>query len=132
MSRENVEALQRSIEAYNRHDIEPLLEMSDPEIEWYPFTAQVEGDEAYHGHEGLRQWWANIDAAFEEFEASVEEVRDLDDAALALGHFRAQFRSGVTLDTEIGWLIRFRDGLGVWGRAYESHAEALQAAGLRE
>jgi ketosteroid isomerase-like protein len=124
--------LTRAIEAYNRRNIEPLLETSDPEIEWYPFTAQVEGDEAYHGHEGLRQWWANIDAAFEEFEASVDEVRDLDDTVLALGHLRARFRSGVALDTEIGWVVRFRDGLGVWGRAYQSHAEALEAVGLRE
>jgi ketosteroid isomerase-like protein len=105
--------------------------MWHPEAEWYPFTAQVEGD-AYHGHEGLRRWWANVDATFEEIEASVEEVRDLGDAVLALGHLRARFRSGVTLDTEIGWLTRYRDGLGVWGRAYQSHPEALEAAGLSE
>jgi ketosteroid isomerase-like protein len=132
MSQENVEAFKRAIEAYNRRDIEPLLEASDPEIEWYPFTAQVEGDEAYHGHEGVRQWWANVDAAFEEFEASVEDVRDLGDVVLALGHLRARFRSGVPLDTEIGWLTRYRDGRAVWGRAYQSHAEALEAAGLSE
>ena len=83
MSQENVATFKRVIEAYNRREIEPLLETSDPEIEWYPFTAQVEGDEAYHGHEGLRQWWANIDAAFEDFEASVDEVRDLDDTVVA-------------------------------------------------
>jgi hypothetical protein len=29
-------------------------------------------------------------------------------------------------------VVRFRDGLAVWGRAYQSHAEALEAAGLRE
>ncbi|MEK6326120.1 MAG: nuclear transport factor 2 family protein [Actinomycetota bacterium] len=132
MSQQNVETLKRVIEAYNRRDIEPLLETSDPEIEWYPFTAQVEGGEAYHGHEGLRQWWANLDAAFEEFEASVDEVRDLDDTVLALGQLRARFRSGVSLDTEISWVVRFRDGLGVWGRAYQSHAEALEAVGLKE
>jgi ketosteroid isomerase-like protein len=132
MSEENVKTLKRVIEAYNRRDIEPLLEASDPEVEWYPFTAQVEGDEAYHGHEGIRQWWANIDAAFEEFEATVGEVRDLDDTAVALGRLHARFRSGVSLDTEIGWVVRFRNGLGVWGRAYQTHAEALEAAGLSE
>jgi ketosteroid isomerase-like protein len=132
MSEENVKTLKRVIEAYNRRDIEPLLEAADPEVEWYPFTAQVEGDEAYHGHEGIRQWWANIDAAFEEFEATVGEVHDLDDTAVALGRLRARFRSGVSLDTEIGWVVRFRNGLGVWGRAYQTHAEALEAAGLSE
>jgi ketosteroid isomerase-like protein len=132
MSQESVEALKRVIEAYNRRDIQPLLDSSHPAIEWYPFTAQVEGGEPYHGHEGLRRWWTNVHAAFEEFEASIDEVRDLGETALALGHLRARFRSGVALDTEIGWVIRFRDGLGVWGRAYQSHGEALKAAGLSE
>ena len=51
---------------------------------------------------------------------------------MALGHLRAQFRSGITLDTEVGWVVRFRDGLAVWGRAYQSHAEAIEAAGLSD
>jgi ketosteroid isomerase-like protein len=132
MSQENVDGFRKAIAGYNRRDIEAMLEITHPEAEWYPFTAQVEGDDAYHGHEGLRQWWANVDATFEELEATVEEVRDLGDAVLALGHLRARFRSGVTLDTEIAWLIRYRDGLAVWGHAYQSHADALEAAGLRE
>ena len=132
MSQGNVELFLKVIEGYNRHDIEPMLEAFDPEGEWYPFTAAVEGDDAYRGHEGIRQWWANIDSAFEAFEASVDEVRDLGDDVLALGHLRARFRSGVNLDTEIGWFFRLRDGLAVWGRAYQGHAEALEAAGLSE
>jgi hypothetical protein len=52
MSQENVELFHKGMEAFLRHDIEPLLETSHPEIEWYPFSAQVEGDVAYRGHEG--------------------------------------------------------------------------------
>ena len=132
MSQQNVELFHRGIGAFLRLDIEPLLEISDPEIEWYPFSAQVEGDVAYHGHQGVRRWWANLNATFEEFEASIDQVRDEGDIVMALGRLRARFRSGITLDTEVGWVVRFRDGLAVWGRAYQSHAEALQAAGLSE
>jgi ketosteroid isomerase-like protein len=132
MSQENVELFKKALVAYNQRDIEAMLEIWHPEAVWYPFTAQVEGDDAYHGHEGLRQWWTNVDATFEEIEASVEDIRDLGDAVLALGKLRARFRSGVPLDTEIGWLTRYRDGLAFWGRAYQSHAEALDAAGLSE
>ena len=106
--------------------------MSHPEIEWYPVTAQVEDGQAYHGHEGLRQWWTNLDAAFEEFDARVDEVREEADVVLALGHLRSRSRSGITLDMEIGWVFRFRDGLAVWGRSYDNHAQALEAAGLSE
>ncbi|MGA8925426.1 MAG: nuclear transport factor 2 family protein [Solirubrobacterales bacterium] len=106
MSQENVALFRKAIDCYNRRDLESMLQMWHPEAEWYPFTAQVEGDDAYHGHEGLRRWWANVDATFEEIEASVEEVRDLGDTVLALGRLRARFRSGVALDSEIGWLTR--------------------------
>ena len=132
MSQENVDLFRKGMDAFLLGDIEPLLETSHPEIEWYPFSAQVEGDVAYQGHEGVRQWWANLTATFEEFEASIDEVRDQGEVVLALGNLRARFRSGITLDTEVGWVFRFRNGLAVWGRAYQSHAEALEAAGLRE
>jgi ketosteroid isomerase-like protein len=132
MSQENIELLRKSVEAYNRRDIEAMLEVWHPEMEWYPFTVQAEGGEAYQGHEGLKQWFANVNATFEGVEARVEEVRDLGDMVVALGHLRARFRSGVSLDTPVGWLVRYRDGLAVWGRTYQSHAEALEAAGLSE
>ena len=64
MSQENVEIVRQAFAAYASGGPEGLADFWHPEIEWYPFTAQVEGDEAYHGHEGLRQWWANVDAAF--------------------------------------------------------------------
>jgi ketosteroid isomerase-like protein len=132
MSQENVEMFREAVAAYNRRDINPFLESWHPEIEWYPYTATIEGGRAYHGHQGLRLWWKNTDAAFEELEATVSEVRDPDDIVVGLGRLRARSRSGLTLDTEIGWLFRFRDGLVVWARSYESHAEALEAAGLSE
>jgi ketosteroid isomerase-like protein len=132
MSQENVGGFRKAVAGYNRGDIGPMLEITHPDAEWYPFTAAVEGDEAYHGREGIKRWWANVEAIFDRVEASVDDVRELGDQLLALGHLRARFRSGVTLDTEIAWLLRYRDGLAVWGHAYQSHAEALEAAELSE
>ena len=132
MSQQNVEAFKRGVEAYNRGDVEPMVEVSDPEIEWYPLSAEVEGGVSFHGHEGLRQWFANLHATFEEFEASIDELRDLGDVVLGLGHAHLRFRSGVILNTEAGYLSRFRDALAVWARMYPSHAAAIEAAGLRE
>ena len=77
-----------------------MLAIWHPEAEWYPFTAQVEGNDAYHDHEGLRRCWANVDATLEQIEASVEEVRDLGDTVLALDRLLARFRSGVALHSD--------------------------------
>jgi ketosteroid isomerase-like protein len=126
---EHLDLFNRALKAYSERDVEPFLASFHPDAEWYPVTARVEGDEAYVGHEGIRQWWANVDDTFEEVEGVVDDVRDLGDILVAFGHIRARFKSGVTLDTDIGWVVRFRDGLIVWGRAYEGYAEALEAAG---
>jgi hypothetical protein len=104
MSQENLELFHKGMEAFLRHDIEPLLETSDPEIDWYPFSAQVEGDVAYHGHQGVRRWWANLNATFEEFEATIDEVRDEDDIVMALGRLRARFKSAsLWIPKSAGW-----------------------------
>jgi ketosteroid isomerase-like protein len=132
MSQENVEAFNRALAAYNRGNVEPMVEVSHPEIEWYPLSAEVEGGVCFRGHEGLRQWFANLHATFEEFEASVDDVRDLGDVVLALGGVHLRFRTGGILNTEAGYLSRFRDALAVWARMYPSHARALEAAGLSE
>jgi ketosteroid isomerase-like protein len=132
MSQENVESFNHALAAYNHGDVEPMVEVSHPEIEWYPLSAEVEGGVSFRGHEGLRRWFANLHATFEEFEASVDDVRDLGDVVLALGAAHLRFRTGGILNTEAGYLSRFRDALAVWARMYPSHAEALEAAGLRE
>jgi ketosteroid isomerase-like protein len=64
MSRENVEAFRRALAAYNRREVEPMVEVTHPEIEWYPLSAEVEGSLSFRGHEGLRQWFANLHATY--------------------------------------------------------------------
>ena len=131
MSQGNVELFRQSIDAYNGRDVEAILETWHPEGEWYPVSARVEGGEAYHGHEGLRQWWATMQVTYEGLDVILDEVQDLDDAVLALGHFHAGFTISV-MGPDIGWLTCYRDGFAVWSRAYQSNAEAVEAAGLRE
>src|SRR5215208_6682014 len=76
MSQENVEVFMRVVDAYNRRDFDGFAASFDPEGEWYPATVPVEGGEAYIGHRGLERWWANVDAAFQDFQANVEDIRD--------------------------------------------------------
>jgi ketosteroid isomerase-like protein len=132
MSQENVDAFYKGLEAYNRRDVEAMVAVSHPDIEWYPLSAQVEGDESFRGHGGLRKWWANMEATWEAIEASIDEVRDLEDATLAFGRLRGRWRSGVPVDAEVAWVYRFRDGLAIWGRVYTRREDALEAVGLSE
>ena len=83
---------------------------------------------AYHGREGSRRFWYDIVGAFDELAADYEEIRELGDSAvLGLGRLRGRSRQGVPVDMEYALLVRFRDGLAVWGRSWFTHAQALEA-----
>jgi ketosteroid isomerase-like protein len=135
MSEENVEAVRRGADAYNRGDIDALLDELDPEIEWHPLLQVLLGGEAtvYRGHEGARELWRDLDEAFTEQEVEQSEVRDLGAQVIAIGHLRARGReSGATTETAIVWLVEFRNGKAVRVREYLDPTEALEAAGLSE
>jgi uncharacterized protein len=133
MSEENVEIARKVIDAGNRRDPEAILQYSDPEIELQ--SAIIGGAEGntYRGHQGIRDWIAESDAAFAELRMEPEEFRDLGDDVLMIGRLYARgLESGVEIESPIAWLFTLRDGKGVCARGYLSIHEALEAAGLEE
>jgi ketosteroid isomerase-like protein len=131
MSEENVELLHQGVAAWNRCDLDGYLELFDPEIEWRPGATRVEGG-AYRGREGIRRFWSDVYATFDELVTSLEEVREAGDMVVGLGRLRGRSKGGVPVDTPYGLVLRYRDGLIVSGSDWFSHTEALEAAGLRE
>jgi ketosteroid isomerase-like protein len=136
MSEENVELVRGSLDAWNRDDLEAFLATLDPDLEWHTAiegTAEGE-DTVFRGHVGARQVWENYRGeVFGQLEIWGEELRDLGDSVLRLGHLRIRGRtSGVEIESEFAMIIVLRDGLIVASRDYLSHAEALEAAGLSE
>ena len=58
MSQENVERHRRAIKAFNAHDVEAFIALSDPSVEAYSVFAAVGGG-VYHGHDGLRRFFSD-------------------------------------------------------------------------
>jgi ketosteroid isomerase-like protein len=133
MSEENVEIVRKILDAGNRRDTEAILQYADPEIELQ--SAIIGGAEGntYRGHQGIRDWIAESDAAFEELRMEHEEFRDLGDDVLLIGRLHARGReSGVEIESAIAWLTTFRGGRIVRARGYLDPKEALEAAGLSQ
>ena len=138
MSQENVEISKRVFELLlDRPDIaagiEAGLEYTDPDVVLE--SAIVGGAEGntYHGHDGLRAWAADSDAAFEELRTVPEEFRDLDDRVLMLGRVFGRGRgSGVVVESPIAFLTTLRGGRIVHAKGFLDWSEALEAAGLSE
>lgn len=121
--------------AFNRSfadDTEDFYELLDPEVEWMPLTAAMEGS-SYHGLDGARQWVEELENDWEVFETRPEEFRDLGDGrVLVLGTWRARGRgSGIELDSQrAAWLMQIRDGKLVRHQAFTDIERAFEAAGL--
>jgi uncharacterized protein len=134
MSEENVEIVRGGYEAFARGDIEGVLEIMDPEVEWAPALAPLLGVEPVRGKDALRKFLVeDLASGFEDFEARAESIEDLGDSVLVHTQFAARGRaSGVPVSLEAYSLIILRDGKTVSYRDYETRAEALEAAGLSE
>jgi ketosteroid isomerase-like protein len=133
MSQENVEIARSVHDAFNRRDIVALLGLLDPDVEWIPMLAALEGN-VYRGHASVRRWLRDLDIDWEYFETSPEEFRDLGDRVLILGSWRARGRaSGVQLENQPGsWLVHLEGGKVTRQQTYTDRAEAFEAVGLPE
>jgi uncharacterized protein len=135
MSEENVEALKRGFEAFNRRDVEALLEVLDPGVEWFPaLLASIAGGAAvYRGHEGVREMVRDVGETFEETHAGLREIRDLGNRLVAIGHVRARGKaSGAWTESPLCYVVDYRGGKVIRVQTYLDRDEALEAAGLRE
>ena len=131
MSQESVEIVRRGYEAFANGDIEGVLEIMDPDVEWAPALAPLLGVKPVRGKDALRTFLIeDIASGFDDFEATPRSIEDLGDSVLVHTHFAARGRaSGVPVSLEAFSLIRLRDGKTVSYRDYETKAAALQAAG---
>jgi ketosteroid isomerase-like protein len=133
MSQENVEIVRRSVEAVNEGDIDRVLSFAGPDAELH--SAIIGGAEGrvYRGHEGFRQWYADLMESFRELVTELTEFQASGDRVIAFGRIRAHGReSGVDLDAETGWVFTVRRGVIVRAEGFLSRADALEAAGLSE
>ena len=135
MSEENVERTLLMMDAWNRRDVEAVIGLSDPEAVWSPPLEGITEGRTYRGHAGARQYFEDLAEFSEASHAEYPEVHDLGEQVLGLGRVWIRFAGGPELDQEVASLYTWRNGKCVDGRAWLSHtahADALEAAGLRE
>jgi hypothetical protein len=55
MSEENVDSFKRGLDAYNRRDLDALMETLDPDLEFHPALAVLLGGQqtVFRGHQGM-------------------------------------------------------------------------------
>ena len=132
MSQENVDLIRRGYEAFARGDIEAVVELVDPDVEWHPAIAPILGVDTIRGREGMREFFTrDLFQGFDEFRAEPLSIEDYGEAVLAVVRYTGRGESsGLEFDQTFFTVYRFRDGRIVSMHDFATRPEALEAAGL--
>jgi ketosteroid isomerase-like protein len=131
MSMENVERYRQAVKAYNRGDLDQFLALMDSDVEWVARLSGVEG--RVRGIEGVRSWWNDQFAAFDELRLELPKVVGGGDWVVAGGtSYMRGGQSGVALSVPFGHATLWENGRITRFESFETFEEALEAAGLSE
>ena len=120
-------------EALKRRDLDALLALADPDIEYFPRIRELEGGGPYRGHAGIRSWRKSMLGIAPDFRTEVEDLRDLGEITVARAHIRGHgIASGASLEQTLWQVAEWRQKKCARWRTFASEAGALEAAGLRE
>jgi ketosteroid isomerase-like protein len=115
--------------AFAERDVEGVLELIDPEVEFIAMTNDFAGrTEPYRGHEGIREYFRDVARVWDDLRLTPRDYRDVGGAVLVTGRVSARSAARI-VHGSTGWIWRVRDGRVVYGRVYASAAEAERAAG---
>lgn len=110
---------------------EPAVDLCDPEIVIRNWDGSpLRGP--YHGHEGVRQWWADFAEVIEDARIELKEAIDLGDGRIVTAqHLVGRFRlTGIELDGPFGSITTVRKGRITSATGYATPGQAKKAAGM--
>src|SRR5215211_3768895 len=133
MAQENVEIVRRATEAYSRGDLDGTLES------WAPNAlldrSNSRGLEAgvVRGRDEIRRYMERFLELFEEVRIEFEDLTEVKEGVVVADNLaRVRGRDGIETQARSTWLITIQDGQQTSLTLYQTRAEALEAAGLRE
>ena len=131
MSQENVELIQCFYQRYLETGELPW-DIVDEASELRDHDA-LDQSGVYRGHEGIRRWLDDWNAAWAEWSIEPEEFIDADDSVVVVVRMRTKgLGSGVELDRQDAVVYKCRDRKIFTADYFNSKEQALEAAGLSE
>ncbi len=127
----NVELVRRSTDAYNRRDLDGILETWAPDavLDW----SRSRGPEAgvYRGHDQIRDFVHGFLTAWDSVRMEIDDPTELGDDRLMVENVTyLRGRDGIETQARSAWLVTFRNGLQTSLTLYQTKREALEAARL--
>ena len=133
MSQDNVEVVRALLEAFNRGDLDAMLELATDDVDVRPPSHLLDGI-VFRGHAGTRTWmertaetWRELEVSSAQLLATAGEHVVMAEDVRTVGH-----DSGVPVSQRYIYVYTLRGGKIAAAIAYPGEAAALEAVGLRE
>ena len=134
MSQENVEIVRRNTDAYNRRDLDEMLENWAPDavLDWSNARTFEAG--VYRGRDEIRAFMEGFLAAWDKIRIEIVDgpVEVEDGLVIAENIAYLRGRDGIEVQARSAWLITIQGGQQTSLTLYQTKQEALEAAGLSE
>jgi ketosteroid isomerase-like protein len=130
MTADNLEIVRKGFDAYNRRDIDGILESWDSNavLDWSNSLGPERG--VYRGREEIRAFYQRFLDAFQEIRVELTDFREIDeDLVIAENVTHMRGRDGIEVQARSTFLIALRDGTTVSFALHQTKQEALEAAG---
>ena len=128
MWEERISLVRGFADAITTRDVERALEVCHPEVEFFSLMAQLDA-RPYTGYAGIRRYFREIDATWDEWRVEVEQLVSAPDGRVVIvmsTHMRGK-GSGVPFAQRLANLWEFEDELLRRATLYTDPAEALRA-----
>ena len=132
MSQENVEVVQRNLEAWNRRDLTTWLASfrSDAEIDWSRARALYKG--VYRGPAEHETFWNEFWSTFEDSQLEIHNLTEAGSEVVVWNTAHMWGRDGIEVTARSALVFTVENRRITCLRLFQERAEALEAAGLRE
>lgn len=108
-------------------------EYFDPEIVWDTSASGLPSASVYHGHQGVRRFFRDWLAPWDDYEIELSDCIDAGDAVAIVFRQAGTGRgSGVRIESDFFAVYELEGSQVVRFRLFESREQALEAAGLSE
>lgn len=124
--------LREAYAAFNRGDIDAVMKLLDPQIEWSE-PAEFPGGGVYHGHEGVKHYLTQSRAGWAEGNSEPEQFIPVGNRIVVFVYARVRPKgSNEWRERRLADVYTFREGKAVQMRAFADRQDALRWVGIRD
>ena len=131
MSQENVELVRTGIDAYNRRDLNALLQHMASDFV-FDMSRAIGPQRGVYELDEFRMWVEDMWATFEVHRFEAHEFIEAGDQVVVPVTAHARGRDGIEITADTASVYTLRDGELARLTMYQGRQEALEAAGLSE